>query len=377
MGSPAGVHPRDLAGRLDELTARVEAICGVPLVVPEDVAADVRLELLCAEVASRLEAERGDGPAAVGRLVLELAALRADVVQRDLRRRVEGLQGVQAALAALHEVADPGRLYDAATAALCRHCDFDRVILFGVEGDELVALSVHFTGEPEWAARVLELGRGAGRPQLSESILETEMLRRRAPALVQRPDQDPRATRPLVEATQTTSYVAAPILPAGRVIGFLHADHHTTGRAVDEVDRDVLWAFAEGYGYAVERTLLRAHLDEQRRRLRELGTAMADVGEDICNAEMALDRSSGATARATTRALTGALQPPAGAQFNLSPRELEVMELLAAGETNSAIARRIYVSESTVKVHVKSILRKLGAANRAEAAARFMAGAQT
>ena len=51
----------------------------------------------------------------------------------------------------------------------------------------------------------------------------------------------------------------------------------------------------------------------------------------------------------------------------LTRRELEVLQHLADGESNAQIAARLYVSVETVKTHVKHLLRKLGAANRAEA----------
>ena len=53
---------------------------------------------------------------------------------------------------------------------------------------------------------------------------------------------------------------------------------------------------------------------------------------------------------------------------SLSPREREVVALLAQGRTNAEIARALYISEVTVKVHVRHILQKLGVRNRAEAA---------
>lgn len=53
---------------------------------------------------------------------------------------------------------------------------------------------------------------------------------------------------------------------------------------------------------------------------------------------------------------------------DLTPRELEVLALLADGRPNREIARELYVTERTVKFHVGSILAKLGAANRTEAA---------
>lgn len=53
----------------------------------------------------------------------------------------------------------------------------------------------------------------------------------------------------------------------------------------------------------------------------------------------------------------------------LTAREREVLDVLATGATNKAIAERLFISEKTVSVHVTNLLAKLGAANRTEAAA--------
>jgi LuxR family maltose regulon positive regulatory protein len=54
----------------------------------------------------------------------------------------------------------------------------------------------------------------------------------------------------------------------------------------------------------------------------------------------------------------------------LTPRELEILELLATGASNQEIAERLFLSVGTVKGHINHILGKLGAHNRTEAAAR-------
>ena len=54
----------------------------------------------------------------------------------------------------------------------------------------------------------------------------------------------------------------------------------------------------------------------------------------------------------------------------LTPRELEVLNLLVEGLSNRAIAARLGISDQTVKFHVAAICGKLGAANRTDAVRR-------
>jgi DNA-binding NarL/FixJ family response regulator len=64
-------------------------------------------------------------------------------------------------------------------------------------------------------------------------------------------------------------------------------------------------------------------------------------------------------------------QPPPTAPVEvLTPRELQVLQLLAEGLPNKTIADRLHVSEHTVKFHVNAILGKLGAQSRTEAVVR-------
>jgi DNA-binding NarL/FixJ family response regulator len=73
--------------------------------------------------------------------------------------------------------------------------------------------------------------------------------------------------------------------------------------------------------------------------------------------------------------LADALQPsrdlvPTHLEEELTPRELEVLRLLAEGLSNRAIAYQLGISEHTVKFHVNAIMGKLGAQSRTEAAVR-------
>lgn len=69
------------------------------------------------------------------------------------------------------------------------------------------------------------------------------------------------------------------------------------------------------------------------------------------------------------QALITAATRPTSAHYNLSEREREVLQHMIEGLTNSEIADRMYISRSTVKFHVSSLLAKLNATTRAEAIA--------
>jgi DNA-binding NarL/FixJ family response regulator len=58
--------------------------------------------------------------------------------------------------------------------------------------------------------------------------------------------------------------------------------------------------------------------------------------------------------------------------IDLTPRERQVLELLARGASNKAIARRLEITPHTAKFHVAAIVAKLGAAGRTDAVARAM-----
>ena len=68
----------------------------------------------------------------------------------------------------------------------------------------------------------------------------------------------------------------------------------------------------------------------------------------------------------------GASSPSPAAWSQLSTRELDVLELVARGMTNKQIGRTLEISDGTVRVHVREVLRKLHRTNRTQAALAYM-----
>ncbi len=142
-------------------------------------------------------------------------------------------------------------------------------------------------------------------------------------------------------------------------------------RAAGDNDPDSWRAVAQTFGpafrYETARTRWRlaealaeaGRRDEAQQEWR-LGAAAAD--------ELGASRLRSALADLGRRARLGPARPhaPLG---GLTPRELEVLRLVAAGRSNREIGAELFISDKTVSVHVSSILAKLGAASRTEAAA--------
>lgn len=289
--------------------------------------------------------------ASLGELIAELAE-----VAEELHRTVDaagwaGVVDIHAVAARLRTASSQPQLIELAAAEL-RALGFERVLLSRVDGDRWIPLVVNHGSVSE---QLPSAACGLHETRLDRNLAEFDLVHKRQALLVPDAARDAHVHAEFQSATRTRSYVAAPVLAGNGVAGMAHADHHPH-RDVTERDSALLGVFAACLGYAVERLSLAGRLQVV---LRE---ATVDPGAVLLTAEEFFRVSS----------LAGSTRGgPARRHTSLTVREHEVLVLLAKGMSNSDIAAEIVVSESTVKAHVKNILRKLGATNRAEAVARF------
>lgn len=97
---------------------------------------------------------------------------------------------------------------------------------------------------------------------------------------------------------------------------------------------------------------------------------LKDVGmEELAEAIRSAASGKAILAPEAAKALAEAATQPLQLGSDLTGRELEVLSLIVAGKSNAEIAEVLSVSLSTARFHVSTILSKLGATNRAEAAA--------
>ena len=122
---------------------------------------------------------------------------------------------------------------------------------------------------------------------------------------------------------------------------------------VSTLDQDVIDATRAGAIGFLSKTLAP---DAMVEAIRELRVPLPTRSQSVVSEVLVLKDGSDAGSRSYAQTA------------QLTPREREVIELLRLGSRNREIAERLVLEESTVKRHVRNILRKLGARNRTEAA---------
>ncbi len=328
-------------------------------------ASDSALESARMALARCLEQSPGQLPGVrTAALMLESVAAQASVKDALLQRRADVATGARDAVSALRNAPSASALAERAPVEV-RRIGFRRALFSRIEQGTWLARSGFAVDDPDFGGALVEIGRANPR-RLNGPLLESEMVRRGAPMVISDPQTNPRVHAEFIRYTGTTSYVAAPVLAWGEPVAMIHADRDVDS-AVDEFDRCMLGTYAEGLGLAIERAQLMERLQAVRRATSDYLAGVRAIADDF-------------TADVVDTAALG-LEPVGDPVHprtliderceRLTLREWDVLRNLASGKTNAQIATGLFVTEGTVKSHVKHILRKLGATNRTEAVARY------
>jgi DNA-binding CsgD family transcriptional regulator len=290
------------------------------------------------------------------------------VHDRIAAQRAKRYAQMRQGLDRLRRIGSSAALLDRVCSEVVECCGFTRAMLTRIQGDWWLPWMAYFSDDRELEQRLVDwMNKQRFRADLGRNLLALR------PVVVRDAVAHARGFAPMIEFSKTRSYAAAPISPAGRLIGVLYGDPGPDGPPVDEVDRDILSAFADDFGLIYGRVALVERMRAQRNRIEEAFEFAENMMSSLANAEIELARtpegrlpSNGDEPELDTAA------PPQAVEELLTAREAEILAMMVRGASNATIAERLIIKEGTVKSHVKHILRKLDAVNRAEAISKYM-----
>jgi DNA-binding CsgD family transcriptional regulator len=304
----------------------------------------------------------------------EAHAAQLERLRQRYDARFRAMEAVNEAISRLREITSPATILGHAPRELGLCSQLDRAVVSLLRDGLLVAEAAWFRDDAVGAVKALET-LAAAPPRLEHPLIETDVLRRRRATIVADAQVHPRVHRPTARTMGWHTYLAAPLVVRGEVIGVIHADAGASERALDVLDGDILWTFSKGLAEVYETASLRRSLRRQRSEMRRFVDWFGARSNELSDASMDLapeqEEPPGLPGRAEV--LSAGSHPDDRIVFEdlLTRRELEVLRLLVRGQPNREIAAELVISQPTVKFHVTNILRKLHVSNRAEAVARY------
>ncbi len=154
--------------------------------------------------------------------------------------------------------------------------------------------------------------------------------------------------------------LVAAVTSPDHVLGLLHVV------AVGEIGPEIIETYAGALGSMFTLLGVRQRAGEQKYVLARLLDGLADPAErpiELVNAQLDIRIASTATSDPKSSS--------PGLRDRLTERQREVLDLMLAGLSNAEIAERLVLAVSTVKSHVRAVLRASGAVNRSDAVTRF------
>ena len=354
-----------------ELTTGAARLTTGPESMPAAAAALSEIGVAALAAVQRLDKRDRGRARRLSALSLRALELSDAVHTRISAHRTAAYGRLRQGLDRLRRLANSATLLDRVCAEVVEACGFRRTILTRVENDEWLPWMAHFPDDPDLEHRFVEWMNNQRFPA---SELGRDLLRMR-PVVVRDAHSDQRAYGPMLEFSKTASFVAAPITPAGRLVGIIYADNYPSERPMDDLDRDLLWAFAEDFGRTYERVVLIERMRAQQAHINKAFDFAENMMTSLANAEIELSRTQEGrmpTGDEGNWSSPAARSAPADVEELLTAREAEVLAMMVRGASNATIAEQLIIKEGTVKSHVKHILRKLDAVNRAEAISRYI-----
>jgi ATP/maltotriose-dependent transcriptional regulator MalT len=308
-------------------------------------------------------------PSGPARVVLSLGRAALELGLGDLDAAEARLQAVRRLLlASIPEAQTAGSLFSGLAELALWRGDLDQAKQLVAEAVPLVAAN------PRYAAPVYALG-------LRVEADRAELARARHPGQLAPDDGTATALlQRLGQAAQSPAAAGIPALAAWHATGLAErtrqqgpADPAAWATAVaawERLGQPYRVAYA---GYRQAEALLAAGGDREVAAVvlgraaeitGHLGARPLDTELQALARRARLDLAPPAAATTPTASV-----PAPAAQLGLTPREAEVLALVAAGRSNRQIAQALFISPKTVGVHVSNILAKLGVAGRVEAAA--------
>lgn len=267
-------------------------------------------------------------------LLGDVQGARADLLLHELARQRSLMTQVADGLARLRASRTIDDLVECVPIQACE-LGYERAMFSWVDREHWVPRSTFTMSGRDEARRILS----AGSPPYFHvrDLMEVDVVRNRQTILVVDCETNPRMHPTIWPVSRSSTYVAAPVAARNHVAGLVHVDRSLESGLNDEFDRQLVGLFCEGIGVVLDRLLV----------------------------------SSTAVTHGLPRGVGSEHLRVADWVDALTPREHEVLRLLAIGLTNPQISNRLFISHDTTKTHVKRLMKKLGAHTRAEAGAMY------
>jgi DNA-binding CsgD family transcriptional regulator len=245
--------------------------------------------------------------------------------------------------------------------AAAEWCGFSRALIVSVEDDHLTAAGLGAMADPESDA--LRRRLLAEPVRLEAGSAEADLIRAGEGGR-----GGSRGGSSLRAALGLDELALGVVMPEDRVLALLVLDRREP--PVAQAEHDAVQLFAQVIASALERLFLRVRMRELGLELRHLTASAQAAMKEALESPVALPRDFG------HGPVFPVAYPAADSSEELrellTARELQIAQQLVAGRSNREIAVELHLSPETVKGYVARVLRKLGAANRADAVSRYL-----